>query len=363
MVVRQATSVQHAMPLRCQTDPEHGAPTSMASLSSVSNQKLYNMPAKMKRIFLWGVAVLIVVLVTFLDIPSTTKFARECQNTGHTIVFGILSVLVLKLLRGGGAVGGSRLLYHYVASFCVALSAGILVEAVQFVSGRDADIYDVVRDVAGIGSFLGGYFVFDRYPVHGPGTYKRLKVLIGVLSAALFLAAMFPITRLAMDYLQRNVAFPVLVDFASTWYLDFVTPHNAIIQVVGAPHGWRRLSGDSVAKITLLAGPRPGFEIEEPREDWTGYTELRFSVFSSNEHPVKLTIRVHDKAHNQHYADRFNRGIDIKRGENRVRIALQDMRSAPDGREMTMNEIAGVMLFATRLEQPIELYVSNIRLE
>jgi len=78
---------------------------------------------------------------------------------------------------------------------------------------------------------------------------------------------------------------------------------------------------------------------------------------------VRLVIRIHDSKHNQQYNDRFNRGIDIKQGENRVRIPLENIRTSPAFRDLNMKEIAGMILFAANIEQPVDFYISNIWLD
>jgi hypothetical protein len=86
------------------------------------------------------------------------------------------------------------------------------------------------------------------------------------------------------------------------------------------------------------------------------------TVVSDLDAPLPLVLRVHDASHDQRYADRFNRLLLIHPGVNRIVIPLDDVRRAPDRREMDMTRIRGIMLFAYRLAEPTHVFIGPIRL-
>ncbi len=90
---------------------------------------------------------------------------------------------------------------------------------------------------------------------------------------------------------------------------------------------------------------------------------MAITIVSDLDAPLPIAIRVHDAAHDQRYEDRFNRALTIAPGVNRITIALDDIRHAPDRREMDMRRIRGVLLFAYQRTQPTRLYLGPIRLE
>jgi len=133
--------------------------------------------------------------------------------------------------------------------------------------------------------------------------------------------------------------------------------------VVPAPNIWPQQLGKSVLLVTLYQKQYPGLDIEEPQPDLTGYAYLKLKIFSPDPNEVALTIRIHDKTHNQQYNDRFNQSFRVNQGENVIKIALESVRIAPVHREMNMKEIAGMILFASKPEKPLSFYISSIWLD
>jgi hypothetical protein len=102
---------------------------------------------------------------------------------------------------------------------------------------------------------------------------------------------------------------------------------------------------------------------DEPYPDWSGHLRLVFTIVSDLDAPLRLVVRVHDAAHDQRGKDRFNRSLTVSPGVNRFAISLDDIRRAPDRREMDMRRIRGIILFAYRLNAPTHVYLGAWRLE
>ncbi|MCI0504726.1 MAG: VanZ family protein [Gammaproteobacteria bacterium] len=302
--------------------------------------------------------------MTFLSLPGDTRFSGELQNTAHTFAFGIAALISLKLLRSASQKNTHSALFQYLTVFVLCLIAGILVELLQLLTYSDADIYDVVRDAAGIVAFLAFYFYFDTsVTAKSAKNVTALRMLAIAVGATVMMAALLPLAGMSYAYYQRYHAYPVLLDFESGWFKNFIATCDSEIAVVAAPEQWANESGKSVAMVTLHQAQNPGLEFQEPQSDWTGYTHLNFKIYSMSPDPFRLTIRVHDKQHNQQYNDRYNHGINISQGENIVRIPLEDIQSAPAGRKMSMMEIAGIILFAAQLDKTANIFLSNIWLD
>jgi VanZ family protein len=307
---------------------------------------------------------LLILAMTFITIPGHTILADELQNSGHTLVFGVSALISLRLLRTTTWIKRNHVGNQYLAVFILCLIAGIAVELLQSVTGGDADIYDVVRDIAGIVAFLGFYALIDREITTSlKGNKRRVLTSTTLISVLVLGLALYPLSRLACFYYERHEAFPVIIDFSSAWFNDFVSTKNAELVVVTAPEEWAQEAGKLVARITLKPAKYPGFHIDEPAPDWTGYSNLNLKIFSTNRDEFTLVIRIHDRQHNQQFNDRFNYRLNIKPGQNIVRIGLQSVLAAPAHREMNMQEIAGVVLFAVEPKKPLEFYLSDIWLD
>jgi VanZ family protein len=308
--------------------------------------------------------VFVVFATTFVDLPGNTKLIRELQNTGHTFAFGILAFVLLKVLRGFDSFENLNGKYQYIFIFVICLFAGILIELFQLYVHRDADVFDVARDVAGIIAFLGANTLADKNLItYKKTTGKKLKIIGVTVSVVVLILALLPLARLTIIYIQRYQSFPVLADFKSGWINEFLTPNHSDLKIVNAPDDWMGKTREMVARIILYPAQYPGLEFYEPQPDWTGYTNLNFKIFSRHSVPISLILRIHDIKHNNQYTDRFNRTISIKPGETTVRIPLTEIKSAPERREMEMSQIDGLIVFVAQLDKTVKFYLGNIWLD
>lgn len=288
---------------------------------------------------------------------------NEIQNTGHIFAFGLLVLLALTFIRSTG-IAASNVPQGYLLAFAVCLAAGIGVELVQFVTGGDADPVDVLRDALGIISFLGFYTVLDpRLTQHWKRKGDLLRAGVAIFSLLLLLVGLLPVISLSTAYLQRDRAFPVLIDFNAEWPLEFIRTQDASLSTVPTPEGWQQTGDEQVGRLTLYPARYPGLALIEPVADWTGYAYLSFHIYSENPESRTLTLRIHDRQHNWRYDDRFNTKLTVAPGDNAFRVPLAQVRTAPRNRKMDMKAIVNLMIFAVEPEQSLQFYLSNIRLE
>lgn len=309
--------------------------------------------------FLSGLAI-----VTLVQLPANSLLWREIQNTGHSFAFGMLALVAFFLLRTTGLNKGDKPASAYLGAFALCLATGIAVELVQFRIGRDADILDVLRNGIGSISFLGIYAAFDpklaKYRKKKRGLFRGALVTGSLL---LLLAGLLPLIGLSASYLQRDRAFPVLIDFDADWNRSFISTQDSRLQLVPAPPSWQQTGNKRAGLITLYPAQYPGLALHDPVGDWTGYSYLSFHIYSENPQEYTLTLRIHDRQHNWRYEDRFNTRLSIQAGDNLFHIPLEKIRSAPKGREMDMTAISNMTLFAVEPEHPLQFYLSNVRLE
>lgn len=304
--------------------------------------------------------ILLVIVVAFSDIPGNTMLIEEIQNTGHTIAFGFSAIFSLWLLRHTSIIKSHNILSQYLVVFALCLIAGITVELLQWMTNRDAEVSDVIRDLAGIISFLGCYSLVDKNITSGK---NKTKKLILFTSLVVLVAALYPLARLTYVYNQRNQAFPTLIDFGSSWFENYIVTQNATLKVVAAPDNWTTESGKLIARITLHRAKYPGLHLREPLPDWRGYTHLHFKILSPKSARLSLAIRFRNNNSIQKSYDQIIHGINIKPGNNTVRIALQNTQVAPGIHQLNMKEITGVLLYGVQLKKTLIFYLSNIWLD
>ncbi|MEX1057719.1 MAG: hypothetical protein WED11_08300, partial [Natronospirillum sp.] len=100
--------------------------------------------------------------------------------------------------------------------------------------------------------------------------------------------------------------------------------------------------------------------------DWRGYEALTFRLFNPDNQGLTFSLRINDRAHDrgaQAYANRFNVRLEVPPGWSTHRFALTDIARAPAARTMDMHQISQLGLFASELDQPRTVYLTDLRLQ
>ena len=295
------------------------------------------------------------VSVVFGRLPGDNLFWQELQNSLHSLLFFLFTLLVLQLLRRYPPLA-YRSFRRYLFTGGLGLAIALGTETAQWLSGRGFGHADILRDMAGILLAIGLYTLLERNP-HGSLLIPRpgLRSLLIVALCSLLCVAGYPLGKLMLDYHARNLAFPVVLDPGARWADSFIHYTDA-----------RRLSsacGPGMTGIELLPAKFPGVSLIEPYPDWRTYRQLSISLHSDYPEPFELVLRIHDRQHDHTYSDRFNRVLNIKPGTNHFRLPLTEITHGPIGRAMQIEQIAGVILFAWNLPQTRTICIGRIQLE
>ena len=293
---------------------------------------------------------LLVALPIFIDLPGHSALTQATQDAGHSVIFALIAMLVFAVI----APLNLALQVKYVLSFVIVVMLGVMVEWVQAKIGRDASISDILLDA--VGAFVGLILCRARY--HS----SNKTILYGIAVIILLGCFAYPaIILLGVVDKYRNV--PVLVDFDGLVNTNVYKPMNgAAVTIASAAGAWSDNQSD-VAEIHFKPGHLwPGIELLEVFADWRAYEFLDLEVYSLESETLRLTLRVHDKAHNNEYADRFNREFMIQPGLNQLSVSLDEIKNAADSRQLDLSTIAGLIMFMTETEQLKRVQLDNIRL-
>ena len=283
-------------------------------------------------------------------------------------MFVMMTLLIMSIQRGIIPVSDNTALTRYVITVAVLASVAVLTELGQQLTHRESSAADVVRDLAGILIGLGFYAYKDPYfTVLSKLKYYALRISTLIFSASLVVASLFPLLHLAIAYVQRNDAFPVITDFQAGWIRPFLRLDQAVFTLAPAPDSLASIiqttDQQQVHQLTIDSGKYPGISIIEPYPDWSEYKTLTLDLYSTQTQLMTLVLRIHDSHHNQEYSDRFNRAVTVKPGYNRFQIPLIEVELAPAGRRMDMRHVANIMLFAADIDSAVKLYPGTLRLE
>lgn len=310
-------------------------------------------------------AAVLIGLVLTAAIPPRTHFLALLNNAGHAPVFGALAWIALRLAPRHRCAGEPRRPRHYFGAFVAVVVAGIAVEVLQSVIGRDASSGDVIMDAAGASFVLCLIAARDlrRSCPHERAATRR-ALLAGAVIAIVIVAA--PLARGALAYAERRAAFPELVRPGRPLGLYFVESGGARLSRAPLPARWADAPGEQALRIEIARASTAGLRLAEPEPDWRGYAQLVLEIVNPGAAPLRLTVRVHDAWHDQRHEDRFNRAYTVGAGSRRtIRIALEEIARAPDGRLLDLGHVAGVGLFESSGHAPVgaAFYLARIALQ
>ena len=310
---------------------------------------------------IFGTGILVVLLAVlsvllFVDFGGeSSRIAHEISNFGHLPLFGVAALVILWVL--GGRTWPVRDKRKYTVSFSAALGLGVVTEFVQlYTPERYFEIQDIVYDALGAFTFLALAYPFS-------GLSRRSALGWKAACAGLIALAAVPVALTALDVRRMEGAFPLLASFETRIEMDRWETTECLVNRTKehASHGAYALMA------RLAPGEFPGISMRWLEGDWREYDELCFDAFLDGDSPLAVTVRIHDEIHGrsevQSYSDRFNRRFVLHPGAQRIRIDLDEVRKAPQGREMDMSRVTNICVFAYRLGEERVVYFDRFRLE
>ena len=301
-------------------------------------------------------------LVVFAKLPYGVEFLHVLQKTAHPVTFGLVSLLILSMLRETSVSSGSAA-RSYIFGFVATVGLGAAAEIAQFFVHRDPAVLDVFRDALGAGTALGGQAWIESRRCAGRCLIrKRIVPQILVVSG---IAVIFgPLVWCTAAYANRDLHFPVVAQFESPLDLYFVGLNVHGLRRIPAPSAFASAADPTVLEVPLGSEPWPGVAIVEPYPDWTHKSVLAIDLTNPTEAAAAITVRINDRQHNQEFSDRFNREFIVPPQSRKVlRIPLTEIASAPRGRRMDMAHIAHIGLFSSRAPRPKEFLLNRVWVE
>jgi len=300
-----------------------------------------------------GLLSAVLILLMFAGGPGYygDRVTKHVWNLGHVFAFFLWTWYLAKRWAW---LARLRSLYRLLFLTGVVFGAGLLIEGLQYGTARSADWQDIGRNMlGGLAAVCWTHPLCRDLKPSARGIGRLASILLGLL-------ALVPLTgSLADGYLARR-AFPVLADFETALELE---------RWSGDAHRERtttvRLSGQYALKVMLDTTRFSGVSLNTFPRDWQVYRALEIGLFNPDQDVIYITCRIHDRRHiegPQYYQDRFNRRYAIQPGWNRIRIPLQDVQAAPQGRSMDLGDVMAVGLFATSLKHPRVVFLDHIRL-
>ena len=112
---------------------------------------------------------------------------------------------------------------------------------------------------------------------------------------------------------------------------------------------------DAFPDITLQHFPR----------DWSGYNNIKFSLYNKAQDPIVIELKIYDEDHMKYgyqYTDRFNRELLLQPGWNNIFISLNEIFNSPEKRTMDIARIKSFSLFLKDVTSPVTIYIDDLKL-
>lgn len=299
-------------------------------------------------------AFVITACIAFLFLvnldASFSRTINEIFNFGHLPLFGVIALGFAMIFTRNKPLDQGR---PYVSAWLFTSVLGILTEVIQIIiPGRYFEVSDILHDVVGAGCFLILAYSF-------PGRTIKFRRITHAAALTIVMAATIPIFLAADDEISMHKEFPLIGSFESQLEMKrwHVQDGEMMRSSLHATHG------DYSLKAQLLPGEYPGVSLGHMVRHWKAYDRLVFDVFLDGDDPLKITVRIQDKEHNDEYDDRYNKNFELSPGSNVIAIDLKEVMSAPKDRTMDMNNIENICIFSHNLAQQRILYFDNFRLE
>ena len=284
----------------------------------------------MHRILRVTAILFLLSLVVFAQFHEPTRFAHTLQKLAHPVTFGAIAVLFLTLLRQQRP----RPLGSYVAAFALTVLCGAGTEVAQAFVARDPSLFDVLRDALGASTALTGFATF--FPdgaARGRGEWRLASALFAFAGLATMLA---PMAISLAAYAHRDLGFPTLLEACSPLDRYFLSHGGADVKIVPATGATTSPCG---RVLSVQFGSAPSYAGSQHRRTLSRLAHdahpCALDLRNPGEIDLPLVVRVHDRAHNYQFQDRFNLVFTLPaRGRREIAIPIAEIEHAPAGRRI-----------------------------
>lgn len=282
------------------------------------------------------------------------SFWGHVFDVGHIPMLGWLAAVLLYALPERVQPMARR----QVLAFALAVAFAAAVELLQPFFGRSKSLGDVVNGALGAALALTGIAAWRRT---GKWFWRGGHAL--ALGATL-LVALWPAYEEWRGLRWRQKHFPSLGDFENDEELKLWRPQGGSRGHPTSATFTRALAaqGEQSLRVVGGVGSWAGVSYSAGDKDWTPFRALTLEVFNPRD-PFTIYVRLDDDGDCARLADRFERGFELARGWNRLRISTAEIERGPQGRRLNLKAIRRVAVFTGDGEPQRFWFLDSVHLE
>lgn len=299
---------------------------------------------------LWCLAAAVVVAALVLP-ERATMMAAAARDQAR-----FLAMLAVSATAATGAVWWFR----------QRIAAWVLAGAAVSVLGTALEVQE---------SLTGGYFSWTDLGTNLVAAFCGLAVVQAVLAPrhrARWLAAAsigmglsaIVFADMVLLYAQRDAQAPVLIDAQAARQARWVRPATPPVRRIAVPPQWARFDGEWAFAVPLDQGEQPGFALDEPLQNWDGWSGIAIEVINPGDAPLRLILNIDDMRGSGRPGDRYDEWVTVPAGRRVVlRTSFATISRALPHRRFAFEDMDIVYLYAVRPVPGAGLFVTRAWLE
>lgn len=307
---------------------------------------------KYKILILLSIFPMVILLFTG-NLFNPDRLSQAFWDLGHLFLF---AAIVWALLTHKKLSNLSNIQMLTVSIF-ISIFLGLLIEVIQYYSGRNMALNDLFNDI--LGGLIG--YLITRIGLYDFHSFRIKLFLISLIFAAVCIS-LLPVFLILKDNFSMQDKFPVIADFEVENELKRWITHD-IIYFKLSPEN--TIKGKHSLKVDFGISNYPNVYLRYFPSNWSDYKYFNFSVYNEQSENITIDMKISDHSHknkNFAYNDRYNKTIDLSPGWNKLKISLFDVAQSPDGRLMDLKKISGFSIFLNKPDKLITIYIDDMYL-
>ncbi|MEC9376161.1 MAG: VanZ family protein [Pseudomonadota bacterium] len=292
--------------------------------------------------------------------PANTYFWFEIYNWGHLWLFAVIMLVSTWTITKIKPELSFTLTIISAALFSIAFAG--MSELMQMdVRGRNADIKDLGRDVAGISISIAG-LLFWKY--FSRPSEKKLKVAILslIISFPLFATVTWPVIKMLKAYIGQSSELPILFSPELGWSRPFVTNIRSRLTYASAPENFSDFKGENCLHVRTSRRRFTGVAFTDLYANWSKYRQLNLEIWSGANLELPFLIRL-DAAKDPYVDDDWAHTLlTLKPGSNLINVNLNELVNDGTGIRFNRGNVTDILAVTTGRTRPQNLCFGRMTL-